>query len=110
MVRTNTKKQTQIQKRDKVYPKYVTVQPGPPVCDEAFDLLDKMLQFDPRKRLSVEDALRHPYLKTLHHEDDACHMIRTFTSITFHHHGTPRSFNDVASCAVVLRTSKFTGY
>jgi len=55
---------------DKVYPKYVTVQPGPPVCDEAFDLLDKMLQFDPRKRLSVEDALRHPYLKTLHHEDD----------------------------------------
>ena len=52
-----------------VYPAYLE-EPGAPVCHEAFDLLDKMLKFDPRKRISVEDALAHPYLKTLHHEDD----------------------------------------
>ncbi len=35
----------------------------------ALDLLDKMLQFDPRKRITVEQALKHPYLESLH--DDA---------------------------------------
>lgn len=30
------------------------------------DLLDKMLQFDPRKRISVSAALEHPYLATYH--------------------------------------------
>jgi len=29
-------------------------------------LLDQMLQFDPRKRISVQDALEHPYLATYH--------------------------------------------
>lgn len=52
-----------------VYPAYLT-EPGPPTSDHAFDLLDSMLQFDPRKRCSVEDALAHPYLSTLHHVDD----------------------------------------
>ena len=52
-----------------VIPKYMK-DPGPPVCDQAYDLLDKMLQFDPRKRISVVDALAHPYLSSLHHEDD----------------------------------------
>lgn len=32
----------------------------------ALDLLDRMLTFNPHKRISVDEALRHPYLKALH--------------------------------------------
>ena len=34
----------------------------------ALDLLDRMLQFDPRKRIDVHAALRHPWLAQLHDE------------------------------------------
>ena len=36
----------------------------------ACDLLDKLLCFEPEHRLTVEEALRHPYLADLHCEDD----------------------------------------
>lgn len=36
----------------------------------AIDLLDKLLQFDPSKRLTVTEALAHPYLADYHLEDD----------------------------------------
>eukprot|EP00871_Galdieria_phlegrea_P000372 jgi/Galph1/1335/GphlegSOOS_G5968.1 len=42
----------------------------PEASDQALDLLDRMLLFDPRKRCSVEEALAHPYLSSLHDPSD----------------------------------------
>ncbi|XP_028670725.1 mitogen-activated protein kinase 7 isoform X1 [Erpetoichthys calabaricus] len=36
----------------------------------ALDLLSKMLRFDPRERIAVADALRHPFLSKYHDPDD----------------------------------------
>lgn len=36
----------------------------------AIDLLNKLLEFDPSKRIDVEEALAHPYLSAYHDEDD----------------------------------------
>ena len=39
----------------------------------ALDLLAKLLHFNPAKRLTVEEALSHPYLATYHYEpDESC--------------------------------------
>ncbi|KAF8051395.1 hypothetical protein N665_1735s0014 [Sinapis alba] len=38
----------------------------PNVPHLAIDLMEKMLKFDPRQRITVEDALAHPYFTTLH--------------------------------------------
>lgn len=37
---------------------------------DALDLLDRMLSFDPTSRISVEDALEHPYLHIWHDASD----------------------------------------
>lgn len=41
----------------------------------AVDLIDKMLVFDPTRRITVEKALEHPYLASLHDPSDepTCH-------------------------------------
>jgi len=46
----------------------------------ALDLLDKMLVFDPTKRITVEQALEHPYLSSLHDLSDepVCHGALNF--------------------------------
>jgi serine/threonine protein kinase len=36
----------------------------------AIDLLEKLLTFDPTKRITVEEALAHPYLETMHDPED----------------------------------------
>ena len=37
---------------------------------EAIDMLDKMLAFNPHKRIAVEEALAHPYLEQYYDPDD----------------------------------------
>ena len=37
---------------------------------DALDLLKRLLQFNPAKRMTVEEALRHPYLARYHFEED----------------------------------------
>ena len=45
---------------------------------DALDLLDKMLAFDPAHRISVEDALEHPYLSIWHDPSDEPNCPTTF--------------------------------
>lgn len=42
----------------------------PKTSDLALDLLEKLLAFNPVKRITVEEALRHPYLEPYHDPDD----------------------------------------
>jgi serine/threonine protein kinase len=42
----------------------------------AIDLLNKLLEFDPSKRINVEEALSHPYLSAYHDEDDEVNIFR----------------------------------
>ncbi|KAL9434488.1 hypothetical protein AB3S75_029181 [Citrus x aurantiifolia] len=42
----------------------------PNMSSGAVDLLEKMLVFDPNKRITVEEALCHPYLQSLHDLND----------------------------------------
>ena len=37
---------------------------------QAVDLLSRMLEFNPHKRITVNDALHHPYLSELHDSDE----------------------------------------
>ncbi|KAH8581813.1 mitogen-activated kinase 1 [Cryptosporidium sp. chipmunk genotype I] len=40
-------------------------------CNEqALDLLDKLLQFNPNKRISANDALKHPFVSIFHNPND----------------------------------------
>lgn len=45
---------------------------------DALDLLDRMLAFDPSSRISVEDALEHPYLQIWHDASDEPSCPTTF--------------------------------
>lgn len=46
----------------------------------AVGLLDRMLMFNPAKRITVEEALAHPYLESLHNEEDepTAHAVFSF--------------------------------
>ena len=42
----------------------------PAASDDALDLLKNLLQFNPSKRLSADEALEHPYVSQFHNPDD----------------------------------------
>ncbi|KAE8726685.1 Mitogen-activated protein kinase 6 [Hibiscus syriacus] len=52
------------------YPRQSFAEKFPKVHSLAIDLVEKMLRFDPRQRITVEEALAHPYLTTLHDISD----------------------------------------
>ncbi|KAE8712351.1 Mitogen-activated protein kinase 6 [Hibiscus syriacus] len=57
-------KQLPLYRRQSFTEKFPTIHPL------AIDLVEKMLTFDPRQRITVEDALGHPYLSSLHDLSD----------------------------------------
>ncbi|RAW28215.1 Extracellular signal-regulated kinase 1 [Phytophthora cactorum] len=66
-----------VSERAKRFMKNQPMRPGvpfaklfPKASPEAIDLLQRMLVFDPIKRISVEEALEHPYLASLHNLED----------------------------------------
>lgn len=42
----------------------------PNACEDALHLLDNLLQFNPEKRLTADEALKHRYLAQFHNPDD----------------------------------------
>ncbi|THU72417.1 hypothetical protein C4D60_Mb04t11910 [Musa balbisiana] len=52
------------------YPKQEFCARFPTMSIGAIDLLEKMLVFDPSKRITVNEALQHPYLASLHDIND----------------------------------------
>lgn len=51
---------------------------------QALDLLDKMLMFNPAKRITVEEALEHPYMESLHSPEDevVCARLRVCVTVS----------------------------
>ncbi|GFY81278.1 MAP kinase 6 [Actinidia rufa] len=52
------------------FPRKPFTEKFPDVNPIAMALVEKMLTFDPRRRITVEDALTHPYLASLHDIND----------------------------------------
>ncbi|KAJ7536768.1 hypothetical protein O6H91_12G081300 [Diphasiastrum complanatum] len=52
----------------------------PNIAPAAVDLAERMLIFDPTRRITVEEALSHPYLASLHDTNDEpiCHALFDF--------------------------------
>lgn len=56
--------------RDTHVPRRTPQEIFPDIDADARDLLMRMLEFDPRRRITVTDAISHPFMATLHREED----------------------------------------
>ena len=65
-----SEKARRFMKSQEIKPKVPFKKLFPDANEKALDLLDKMLEFNPAKRITVEDALKHPYMADLHNPDD----------------------------------------
>ena len=72
----------------------------------AIDLLNKLLEFDPAKRITVEEALAHPYLGAYHDEDDEPSHTETF-DFSFE---VVDSIEDMRSTYIFVSVSFFTHF
>ncbi|KAF3649638.1 Mitogen-activated protein kinase 4 [Capsicum annuum] len=61
------------------YPKQQFTARFPSMSPLAVDLLEKMLVFDPTRRITVDEALRHPFLSSLHDVNDEPICARPFS-------------------------------
>lgn len=53
------------------------------LCISALDLLDRMLTFNPIKRITVEEALAHPYLEQYYDPSDEVSLFPLSSAIHF---------------------------
>jgi serine/threonine protein kinase len=56
---------TKLQDYSAVFPKWPRCPFDLPLPDEGIDLLEKMLEYDPAKRISAKQALQHPFFDDL---------------------------------------------
>lgn len=77
----------------------------PSANDDCIDLLSKLLQFNPLKRIDTLTALQHPYLKEFYNEDDikTCEStIRIMLDLEFYNE------DDVRNISIYEYRSKIT--
>ena len=81
----------------------------PAASELAIDMLKKLLIFHPEKRITVDEALRHPYLKNYHDENDepiALPMEDVFDVDRFKDELTPQQLSDLLYAEVVNYPSR----
>lgn len=87
--------------------KYFTAPDGGKLSKDAIDLLQRMLTFNPAKRITVQEALNHPYFADLHDpEFDAACRPRKFSIDEGHLLGLSAAKQAIFQCIAELHTCK----
>ena len=77
--------------------------PFPSLSSHAKDLISKLLQYDPQKRLSAEEALEHPWFKTAEFkkQDKEVNTISPELAKELIHNMTNYRSDNILKCAVI---------